>query len=469
MKKHTLFPVGNGRKVCTALLLGGVGIVGANAQDLKENSTTDESGNHISIVKTSQDTTVYKILEKDRPGSLNDIPVPHFAIHTQNNNFVMTIGAQINPIIGVDMGSNLYRQDNAGSSFVPSAIPVPAPAGGKSDFFINAFNANFDFQVVGFGGTDNQITGYLKFGTNGNNNNMRLKKAFLTWRGLSAGYKTSLFTDGDSSPATIDPQGPNGMVSTTVNEISYESPSFGGFTFAAGVDMPSYYSSQGYYLGKDYQSWQGTPIAGAQVVDPTYYSMTVPDIPLYVQYTDNKYVRVKLAGLIRTKFYRDILDQKKRTTMGWGLSLTGNIMPTDALTIYLQGNYGQGIGAYIQDLAGLPLSYVPDDSKPGKMKAAPMMGWLAGLTYNFNKQWQTNLMFSQARIWDVSPYATHDADSTNSNVNNYKYGLYTAANVFYNISSYFSVGIEYLYGYRKTWNAGSGHDNRLQMQLEFTL
>ncbi len=102
------------------------------------------------------------------------------------------------------------------------------------------------------------------------------------------------------------------------------------------------------------------------------------------------------------------------------------------------------------------------------MTPTPMMGWSAGVTYNINDKWQVNVMGSQARVWDVAPYAEHEADPE-TNVNNYKYGFYGVANVFYNISSYFQLGLEYDYGYRKTWNAGSAHDNRLQFQIMFAL
>lgn len=59
------------------------------AQDIPEQP--DKEGNRVSFVKTSQDTTVYNILEKDRSKNTNEIPVPHFAIHTANNKFVMTV------------------------------------------------------------------------------------------------------------------------------------------------------------------------------------------------------------------------------------------------------------------------------------------------------------------------------------------------------------------------------------------
>lgn len=438
----------------------------AAAQDIPEKE--DAGDNRITFVKTSRDTTVYNILEKDRSKNVNEIAVPHFAIHTANNNFVMTIGAQINPIIGVDMGNNLYRQDGAGINFVPSQIPVPSVPGQRSDFFINALNACVDLQVVGFGGTENQITGYIKFATDGNGKSIGLSKAYVTWRGLTAGLKHSLFQDEEVIPPTIDPQGPNGLVSTSVNEIGYVSPSFRGFSFGVGLDMPSYYSSTGHYWGQDYKTWNGRNIEGEVVVDPDFYSFKVPDVPMFVQMKGSDVWRVKLAGIVRPMLYRDALAGKRRASVGWGLSLSGNIKPVEPLTFYLQATYGKGIGAYIQDLAGMPISYVPKDEHPGHMTPTPMMGWVAGMTYDISPKWQFNVMASQARVWHVSRYAEHAAVE-DSNVNNYKYAYYGAANVFYNISSYLQLGLEYDYGFRKSWDHGSGHDNRLQFQVMFAL
>ena len=447
------------------VFLATICVMSAFAQDIPEKP--DNAGNKVTFVKTSQDTTVYNILEKDRSKNVNEIPVPHFAIHSQNNKFVMTIGAQINPIIGVDMGNSLYKQSDAGINFIPSQIPIPAAPGKKSDFFINALNATIDLQIVGFGGTENQITGYIKIGTDGNEKSITLSKAYLTWRGLTAGLKHSLFQDEEVVPPTIDPQGPNGLVGCTVNEIGYISPSFKGVRLGIGLDMPTFYSSTGHYWGQDYRFWRDRPITGEQVCDPDYYSMSVPDIPMFIEYTPNSSYRVKLAGIVRTMMYRDLLCEKRRASVGWGLSLSGNLKPVEPLTFYLQATYGKGIGAYIQDLAGIPISFVPNNDRPGRMTPSPMMGWSAGVTYDINPKWQINAMASQARIWHVSSYAEHQAEA--GEINNYKYGFYSAANIFYNISSYFQVGLEYLYGYRKSWDNMSGHDNRLQMQVMFLL
>lgn len=426
-----------------------------------------DSGSKVEFVKTSSDTTVYKILEKDRPKNANDIPMPHFAIHTRDNKFVMTVGAQINAIVGADMGNNLYKIGVGGINFVPAAIAVPSTSGNRSDFYINPYTSDIDLQIVGFGGTKDQVTGYVKLGTNGNNANITLKKAYVTWRGLLAGYCNTIFEDELACPPTIDPQGPNGYVSTTVAQIAYNAPACCGFSWGAGISMPTYYTSNGVYLGRDYQGYGMERLRGAQVADPDYYSMEIPDVPMYVQYTGKGMNRVRLGAIVRPMLYRDLIKDSRRCTVGWGLSLSGNIQPVEPLVFYLQATYGKGIGAYIQDLAGMPLSFIPKENRPGEMTPTPMMGWLAGVTYNINPKWQVNAMASQARIWKAGAYSENQAEA--GNLNNYKYGTYVAANVFYNVSSWFNVGVEYLYGRHQTWSHVGAGDNRLQCQLQFTL
>ena len=204
--------------------------------------------NPIQLRRTSvQDRKLLKTARSEEPG--RDV-APAFVIKTANNNFVMTIGGEINPILGWDIGNNLYKQDDAGISFVTSAIPVPAARGHKSDYFINPLNGNVYLQVVGFAGTPNQITGYVKAGTNGMDSKLALKRAYVTWRNFTAGMKLTLFQDGYAcQPPTIDPEGPSGCVSAGAYEINYISPSYKGFRFAIAVDMPSYYNSNGYYRG----------------------------------------------------------------------------------------------------------------------------------------------------------------------------------------------------------------------------
>ncbi len=438
-------------------LLCVAGGFGASAQDQTEKDS-DDNGSRLEFVKVRKDSTLKAIIEKDAPVGPKEVSTPTFAVRTANNKFILTVGGYVNPVIGADLGNNLYKVDGAGISFVTSKIPAPSVAGHRSDVYINPFQGALSFEVVGFGGTENQVTGYFKIGTDGMSPGLNFLRAYLTWRGFTAGQKLTLMQDVYAcQPPTIDPEGPSGCISNVAYELSYTSKSYNGFRFAAGLDYPSFYASNGVYRGQDYPAYDGKMLSNTDA-----YDQVVPDIPMWVEYQKSPSMRVRLSGLIRNFLYKDMLTGKRRSTLGWAVMLSGNVQPVEPWTLYVQAVYGQGIGAYLQDAAGLPLSYIPDDSHPGKMKATPMMGLNLGSSLNIGKRWQWNIMASEARVFGVRDYATANPD------NDYRYGFYFATNVFYNITSYLQWGVEYLYGIHGTWANANGHDNRVQTQLMFT-
>lgn len=448
-----------------SLFLLGVISLSLSAEPSSKEEENGKSGRTIHFSKARNDSTRHSIFERNRPRGNKEIPVPHFCIHTDDHKFALTIGGQVNPIMGCDLRNNLYEQEGAGINFATKYIPVPAVKGQRADFYINALNADIDFQVVGLGGSNDQITGYVKFGTSGNDNTLQLKDAYVSWRGFTAGRKTTLFKDGIAAqPPTVDPQGPCGMVDGTAYEISYRSPDYKGFMAAIGFCTPTYYHSSGRYYGPDYND---KDVEGEQVTNPNFYTQNVPDLPMWVEWHASEYNRVRVSAIMRTFIYRDMVQQTKRHKFGWGVMLSGNYNPIKPLIFYFQGVYGQGIGNYIQDLSGLPLSFTPSSDHLGTMAANPMMGVTFGVTYNLSKRWQVNAMASEARIWNVGPYAMENS-SGDAHFNDYRYAFYFAANGFYKITSYLNVGLEYLYGRRGTWNFGAGIDNRIQTQFMLT-
>lgn len=424
----------------------------------------------LEVVSTQGNPLVKEAVEAARPVEPGCVPTPKFTIKTRNNKFMLTIGGKINPILGYDIGNDLYST-SAGSDFITGDIPVPALTGHKGDFFINALNGNVDFTVVGFAGTKNQVTGYVKLGTNGKQKNVLLKRAYLTWRHVTMGLVQTLAADGlAAQPPTIDPQGPGGDINTSSYQINYTSPSYGGFRFAAGLEMPSYYSSNGVYRGKDYTSWYGHQVNSE--VD-----QLVPDIPMWVEYQRSKQNRVRFTAILRNFAYQDMVMQKRRNIFAWGTMLSGNFSFYKPLTFYFQGVYGKGIASYIQDLSGRPLSFTPKADELGRMEANPMMGLVFGASYNPTDKLQFNVVGSYSRIWNVENYAvTQDKTATDANGTpvmtagdaNYRYGAYIAANCFYSFTSYLQVGIEYLYGHRETYGLGGANDSRIQTQLSLT-
>ncbi|MDE6330376.1 MAG: hypothetical protein K2L83_06665 [Muribaculaceae bacterium] len=437
---------------CLALALASS--AAASGADMDSVADSDHR-NPISIKRTTD--VERSILGRHREDTVKNVPAPHFVVKSANNNFLLAIGGSLNVIMGGDIGNNLYKQDGAAGSFVTNQIPVPSVAGHKGDFFINPFNGYVDLQVTGLAGTPNEISGYIKVGTNGINSSIVLQRAYITYRGFQAGLQLTLMQDKYAcQPPTIDPEGPCGELSAAAYEIAYRSKSYGGFRFAAAIDLPSYCSSNGYYRGHDYAKYYGKQV-------DTSLEQYVPDIPMWVEYSFSEWNRVRFSALIRNFHYRDLVTGKDRYTTGYGLMLSGNLSPVKPLIFYYQVAYGHGIGAYLQDLAGQDFSYVPDDDNPGKMKASPMLGAVGGLTYNATSKLQFNAMFSGSRIWDVADYATAPDSGCN-----YKYALYGAANCFYQLNSYLQFGLEYLWGRKVTWDKGGANDSRIQAQVAFT-
>lgn len=411
---------------------------------------------------TGTNNEIGEILDRVRPVEPNSIPRPKFAIRTPDNSFILSIGGKINPIIGYDLGNDLYNAPGGGIDFVTGSIPVPAQSGHRSAFFINPLNAYLDFTVVGLAGTDNEVTGYVKLATNHDTKGVILKRAYVTWRGITAGVTATNFQDGlAAQPATIDPNGPCGDISGTTYSIFYNSRSYNGFAFGAGIEMPTFYSSNGVYRGKDYRH----DFYGVSVTSEA--SQKAPDIPAYIEYAASKQNRVRLSGIFRNFFYRDLISDKTRHEAGWGVQLSGNFSFYRPLTFNFQGVYGKGLGCYIQDLSGRALSFTPKDSKVGEMTANPMMGLVFGASYDVTSKLQFNAVGSYARIWDVEPYATaNDADGVAS-ADNYRCAIYAGANCFYKITPYLQVGLEYLYGRHYTWDLGGANDSRIQAQFSF--
>ena len=415
----------------------------------------------LEIVTTSNG--IGRILDKSRPVEPNSIPRPKFAIRSKDNKFIMSIGGKINPIIGYDLGNDLYDAPGGGVSFTTGNIPVPPQAGQKSAFFINPLSAYLDFTMIGFAGTANQVTGYIKLATNNDSKGILLKRAYVTWRNTTVGMTQTLFQDGLAvQPPTIDPQGPCGDIGATAYQLAYKSPSYSGFAWGAGIEMPTFYSSNGVYRGKDYRHEYG----GVSVTSEA--SQKAPDVPAYIEYAASDQNRIRLSGILRNFFYRDLITSKTRYLAAWGASLSGNFSFYKPLTFNFQAAYGEGIANYLQDISGRALSFTPKDSEPGKMKANPMMGLVFGASYDVTSKLQFNAVGSYSRIWKVGDYATVGDLNGIAGNDNYKSAVYVAANCFYNITSYLQVGIEYLYGRHYTWNMGGANDNRIQTQFQFT-
>lgn len=378
---------------------------------------------------------VEKRMKENAPKAPNDNGLPRFALVGKNNEFYLGIGGQF-------LGEGVFTWgDNMPSAtlFTPAALTPKTPGnGGNTQFGWQTSSIYLNF--VAMPGTDNQIGIFFKANFMGNNNAFNCFHFYAKYRGLTAGYTNSLFTDGAAEPMTIDFEGPNGYPFTTLFTAYWEQNFTKNFSGAIGIDAPSV-----------------SMTTGATTAN---VNQRIPAIPAYLQYAWNDgSAHVRLSGIVRPIQYRNLTEGANSTLVGGGVQLSGMTKVAGNLSANFNAAYGRGIGSYLQDDSGLGMDAVTS-TEAGKMKTVKTFGITGGLSYAFSPKVSTNLTYSHL-VNSLPEKATVDSDK-------YRYGDYVAANVIYNINKFVSAGIEYDYGHRKSFDGEGLHANRLQCQLAVT-
>lgn len=379
---------------------------------------------------------VEKHLKENAPASPKDNGLPRFAIVGKDHKFYVGLGAQFLGEAVFDFGDNL----SSNTLFTPSAI-TPSTPGNRSSFGFGWQSSSIYLNAVALPGTKNQVGIFFKANFMGSNNSFNCYHFYAKYRGLTAGYTTSLFTDAAAEPMTIDFEGPNGYPYTTLFTAYWKQDFTRNFSGAIGVDAPSASITTG---------------NGNATVN-----QRIPAIPLYLQYAWNDGgSHIRLSGIVRPMQYRNTVIAQNKVLSGVGVQLSGMTNIVGPLSLSYNATYGQGIGNYLQDDNGLGLDAVATD-RTGEIKMVKSMGVTAGLSYTFTPQLSANVVYSHLTNW--LPDGAETAE------NQYRYGDYVAANLIYSINRHVSAGLEYDYGHRKAVDNSSLHTNRLQLQLAVTL
>ena len=370
------------------------------------------------------------------PKRLNDNGLPRFAIVGHDRLFYLGIGAQFLGEAAFTWGDNMPST----TDFVPSSMTPRTPGKGSSLGF-SAQTSSFYLNIVGLPDTKNRVGLFFKAEfNNGNNYGLKVSHLYVKYRGATLGWTNSFFEDSEAIPFTIDDQGPNGSVELKTFIAGWTQNFSKNFSGGIGLDAPTTDLTTGAHTAT--------------------VNQRIPAFPLYMQYQWGSSSHVRASAIIRPMQYRNLITDKNKALCGWGVQLSGPVAITDKLTFYFDATYGEGIANYLQDTNGLGLDAVPAIDGSGSLKAIKSMGLTGGLGYNITKRLQTNLMYSHVSNWTENRVAV-SADQ-------YRYGDYVAANLFYNINKIVGFGLEYNYGHTKDFAGNSLHANRLQAQLAVT-
>jgi hypothetical protein len=301
---------------------------------------------------------------------------------------------------------------------------------------------NMFMHFVGMPGSDDRFSAYVNANFTGAGNSPKLQYAYVMYRGFTAGYSTSLFTDVNAAPPTIDQEGPNGMTFVRTYMLSYKK-NWDNIGIGISAEMPN--------------------------PNPTYNNYThainqrIPDIPAYVQFMWGDYgSRIRLSGLLRNMTYRQYalegMDAKNKTQMGYGLQLSGNIGLGNIVTFYYQGTYGNGITSYFQDGSGQNLDMFPKQEALNELVTPEAWGGYVGMQFNITERVFASATYSQVRVLSKDGFYEPDY---------YKGSQYLAVNMFCRVKSNMMFGIEYLWGKRQNMDDASNTANRIQTVARF--
>ncbi|MDE6027345.1 MAG: hypothetical protein K2G23_04700, partial [Muribaculaceae bacterium] len=341
---------------------------------------------------------VEESLEENGPESPHDNGLPRFALIGKDGLFYMGIGAQLLGEAMVDWGDRMPSAE----LFIPSAIEPKIPGDGCAMRFGWQSSAVY-LNMVALPETPNQIGLFFKGVFSGQNHTVKVYHFYSKYRGLTAGYTLSSFTDSKALPMTIDFEGPNGYPFKTLF-TAYWTRYFGkGFSATLGIDAPQV----------------------GMTLDETArkVSQRIPSIPVNLQYAwEGGESHVRLAAIYRPMQYRDNLTQKNKAISGGGIQLSGMAKLTGGLGINYNATYGSGIGSYLLDDEDLSLDAV-SCLIPGTVKAVKSMGLTGGLSYLCSSKVSTNVCYSHLTNWLPDDGVLEGTA--------YRYGDYVAANVIY--------------------------------------
>lgn len=385
--------------------------------------------------------SVYRLLNTfyyDQFRHFQDPRAPYFLFMSRSGNLALGMGGVVRMRGYFDWNGSIPS-----AAFAPYLIPIPKDPSSERALAATPAGAALFFTLIGHNGLFGDYMAFIQAGFSGyGNRDFKLKKAYIQAGDWTAGYATTTFEDTKAEPSTIDSNGANGINTRTNVLVRYMHTFKGGhWTVAGSFEFPS--------------SSFTTDGVNTKAC-PDY----VPDIAAFCQYQwMDGASHIRLSGLARVLSYRDLLREKNHNIFGWGVQLSAVVKALPQLNLYGIASYGRGHESYTADLSMGNLDLLDVPGEAGRLYAPKAVGYVFGASYYFTSKIFANLALSEQRF-----YPKKGVDGTQ-----YKYGLYGAFNLFWDITPRFEIGAEYLMGKRMNFNGDHANANRVtaMFQLSF--
>lgn len=366
---------------------------------------------------------------------LQDPRAPYFMFMSKDSKFAMGIGGVVRMRGWYDWGGVIPY-----NGFIPQAISIPRNDIARKKIATTPAGTALYFRVIGNNHRLGDYQLYIETNFDGYNQvGMKLKKAYATVNDWTIGYANSTFGDPAAFPMLIDAQGPQAEVQTTAVLLRWMHSFNKNWTMAASVETP--------------QSQVGYDNVTTSKVDDW-----APNIATFGQYSWGSNQHLRLSGIMRLLPYHDMINESNEHKIGWGVQLSSIIRPTNSITLYATGNIGCGYGSMTGDLIMGNYDLLNNPNSHGDMYAPKSFAWYGAMQYNFRPNLFATATFGQERL--LPQYKVSG--------NTYKYGLYSAFNVFWDITPRFEVAAEVNFGKRANFDGNSNWARRACLMAQFS-
>ncbi len=371
----------------------------------------------------------------DQFRSAQDPDSPTFLFMSKEANMTLGIGGGVRMRAFYDWNGAMPT-----SAFSPINIAIPADPASSKRFNATPSGTYFNLRAIGHNTVIGSYGLYIEADFTGyQGRDLKLKKSYAMVRDFTIGYATTTFSDPAALPAVIDAAGPNNKFSASNVLVRY---------------MPRF--KRHWYLALSVETPQTAIDAMAEGVRAA--SNMAPDFAAFLQYEWARGQHVRLSGVVRSLSYLTVADSKRHNLTGWGIQFSGVARPETHISAYFTANYGHGYAGLGGDLINGAYDLVADPAAPGTLYAPAAFGWCAGLQYNFRPNLFATLAASETR------YLPRDGQPGNE----YKYGIFGCANIFWMIMPRLTVAAEFDWGKRANFSGATKCAERANLSCMFT-
>jgi hypothetical protein len=326
-----------------------------------------------------------------------------------------------------------FKPIGSEDSFDTRTIPVDGSRGTNSNIHAKETRLNLDIRGMAEG---RELRMFVETDFYGTSSALRLRHAYGSWGGLTAGQTWTTFMDDDNLPRTIDFESPTAFAQIRQAQVRWTQQATEWLTWSAALE--------------DNKSAIVIP---ATIAGKAEYAF--PDVVGRLRFglPRGHLTTSAFVGGARFRPADESLDPDSVTL--WGAMASVKIPTVGRDYAYSVVTTGEGIGRYRGGTTA-----VPDDS--GRLHAVGGIAYMGGYEHFWADRWSTNGVYSIGE--------TVDEDFYTSAIN--KSLHYGAVNLLYwFLGDRAWTGVEYIYGHREVFtdDGDGGAAHRVQYAVRFNL